>query len=132
MPIINQNNNPKTIIKSKEIFDYSNNIIFFREKLPLLSPRRKIKQLIIQKDLKIQNHNNLYMKINNILNNFQDERQKNYKKLNDDFDQHSKDLEKQGENKKLTNLFSTVNYNFPELNEIEDITDHSIGKNPYA
>ena len=96
MPIINQNNNPKTIIKSKEIFDYSNNIIFFREKLPLLSPRRKIKQLIIQKDLKIQNHNNLYMKINNILNNFQDERQKNYKKLNDDFDQHSKDLEKQG------------------------------------
>ena len=45
------------------------------------------------------------MKINNILNNFQDERQKNYKKLNDDFDQHSKDLEKQGENKKLTNLF---------------------------
>ena len=28
----------------------------------------------------------------------------NYKKLNDDFDQHSKDLEKQGENKKLTNL----------------------------
>ena len=77
MPIINQNNNPKTIIKSKEIFDYSNNIIFFREKLPLLSPRRKIKQLIIQKDLKIQNHNNLYMKINNILNNFQDERQKN-------------------------------------------------------
>ena len=39
------------------------------------------------------------MKINNILNDFQDERQKNrnYIKLTDDLDQHSKNLEKQNE-----------------------------------
>ena len=112
MSIINPKKKYRPILKSKEIFDYSKNILFFTEKVPLLPRRDKIKELIIQKDLKIGTHNNLYMKINNILNNFQDERQRNYKKLNDDFDQHSKDLERQSKNKKLTDLFSTINYNF--------------------
>lgn len=118
MSIINPKENPITILKSKEIFDYSKNILVFSKKTPLLPRRRKIKELIIKKDLKIQNHNKLYMKINNILNNFQDERQKNrnYIKLTDDLDQHSKNLEKQDENKNLTDFFSVVNYNFPKTN----------------
>ena len=58
------------------------------------------------------------MKINDILNDFQDERQKNrnYIKLTDDLDQHSKNLEKQNENKNLTDFFSVINYNFPKIN----------------
>ena len=117
MSIINPNNKSIIIIKSKEIFDYSNNILFFNKQSPLLQRRKKIKHLFIKKDLKIKDHDNLYMKIDNILNNFQNERQinRNYTKLNDDFDQHSKDLEKQNQNKNLTHLFSRINYDFSKM-----------------
>ena len=66
MSIINPKKKYTPILKSKEIFDYSKNILFFTEKVHLLPRRDKIKELIIQKDLKIGTHNNLYMKINTL------------------------------------------------------------------
>ena len=52
MSIINPKENPITILKSKEIFDYSKNILVFSKKTSLLPRRRKIKQLIIKKRFK--------------------------------------------------------------------------------
>ena len=84
-------------MKSKEIFDYSRNIINFTKKKVLHDCNIK-KNLNIScdfpstsKDNKDLN-NNLYMKVDNILNRFQHERINNFLKFTNHLDKYSKSV----------------------------------------
>ena len=109
--MLNNNHNLPTIniFNSKEIYDISKNLLNFNDK-SLLQRRDGIKKLIINKNIKDLKHTNLNMKINNILNEFKNERNqnKNYIKLLEDLD-HTNQVD---EKKELCDLHKTINFNF--------------------